>query len=199
MKRSEAMLDKLSPYWALNDYTASCSMAWDAFNTYIRGHYILAIKSVKAKYASQTLNLESCELAATFAASQSKETYSALAQAQRDFPIHFTSLTIQIPVPWLINCLSGDKNDRLANLVAEPRFRTVISEITSPSGLVISEPSGVLANYCERLHSLVSSTSATSLQDTLRALHLPSLSEVEAGELDKEISVTEIKLPYSRC
>lgn len=177
-------------------------MTWDAFKAIIRGDCISAIKDARVDYASETKELESHVSIAkeAFAADSSPGAYSSLAQAQRALSLHLSSSTALSERLLKARIFeSGDKNGRLlANLVADPKFQTVVPTIhTAVGGEVTSNPPDILHEFKDYYASLYSSTTSQTPPDHFSYLHeltLTTLTEEDIALLEAEITVEEIKL-----
>lgn len=140
LKVGELVSPKITQYWELNGASALFPVVWDAFKVYSCGEYSSAIKVVRSDLFSQTQQLEDCEVkaAVTFSESLPPDNFGLLVQMRRELSLHLASAT-HLDLHSLAGKVfeSGNKNGKmLANLVAETRTQTVISDVPTITSLL---------------------------------------------------------------
>lgn len=147
---------------------------------------------------SKALEEGEAKAAEAFSGSPTLNHFSQLAEARRALSLHLASAT-HLDLNSLAARIfeSGDKNSKLlANLVADSKMQTVVSEIRGSDGQVISTPEQILnefRSFYEKLYEAVPGWSEDQRREFLHSLHLPTLWQEDLEFLDKDFTTEEIE------
>lgn len=190
----------IAEYWQLNSGSSDPLTEWEAFKAVMRGVLIHAIASYRAKLRGRRLTLER-EVATAEAAyikQPGSDTCTHFREAQRNYDLHLTDYTQKRLLSQRQSiCAEGDKNGRALAFLAKTEMpQTVVTNIQSANGDLLSDPQDVCARFREYYTHLYESKTDRSIEDItnfLGGLSLPSLSRDTGVELDRPITEEEVQ------
>uniref|UniRef100_A0A803J2H9 Reverse transcriptase domain-containing protein n=1 Tax=Xenopus tropicalis TaxID=8364 RepID=A0A803J2H9_XENTR len=195
----EAYKTQIKEFWEINAGTATQQVVWDTSKAYTRGAYISLIKEARRL---QDADLESLRKAQ----GEAEEAYTndptdplgeALETAQRDVNLayvhKYTQWELKKAATWYEK---GDKCGKLLAILArEPTHITSIPRLISSRGQEVLRQDQITAEFAHYYSTLYDSKinyPPETLTQYLSETPIPTLSQVEAEVLNREINLEEV-------